>query len=157
MEDMTALSVVNLLPSGREQVMAFTKTLKGEILANTHEPLRILTQLKYIEKVLENILTDKDIEWHFLREFELYGKEKVVDINGAKLSTMEAGVKYAYDECGDPVWMDLNKQIAELTAKRKEREEFLKVIPEGGTVDPDTGVFITRPPKSSKTKVSVRI
>jgi hypothetical protein len=67
-------------------------------------------------------------------------------------------VKYSYDECGDPVWYDLNRQINDLTEKKKEREKFLQNIPyDKGTVDPDTGVFITRPPKSSKTKVVVKL
>ena len=153
----TTLSTINQFPSGKEQMQLFFRSVKSEILANDKDPLKILIQLKYVEKVIENILSDKDIEYHFLKEFNLYEAEKVVEMLGAKLSVMEAGVKYDYNSCGDPVWFDLDKQITELTEKKKERESFLKALPQEGTVDPVTGVFINRPPKTSKTKVQVRL
>ena len=85
-------------------------------------------------------------------------KEKEVIVNGAKLQQQETGVKYAYADSGDPVWNDLCKQIDELTEKRKDRETFLKAIPyDAGIVDAESGVFITRPPKTSKTKVVVKL
>lgn len=58
----------------------------------------------------------------------------------------------------DPVWNDLVKKISELDEKRKEREKFLQNIPyESQFVDPETGVFLTRPPKTSKTKVKCQL
>jgi hypothetical protein len=154
----TALSTINLLPSNKEQVKTFAAMLKNEILANDKDPLPILVQLKFIEKVIGDILKDEEIDYHFLKEFLLYEKEKEVIVNGAKLQQQETGVKYTYADSGDPVWNDLSKQIDELTEKRKERETFLKAIPyDAGIVDSDTGVFITRPPKTSKTKVVVKL
>ena len=137
----TALSTINVLPSNKEELVRFVKTLKYEILANDKNPLPILVQLKFIEKAIEDIL-----------------KDEAVVVNGATLRQSEVGVKYLYKDCGDPVWNDLNGQIEALTEKRKEREKFLQNIPyDKGTVDPDTGLFITRPPKSSKTKVIVKL
>jgi hypothetical protein len=154
----TALSTINLLPSNKEQVKTFAAMLKNEILANDKDPLPILVQLKFIEKVIGDILKDEEIDYHFLKEFLLYEKEKEVIVNGAKLQQQETGVKYSYIDSGDPVWNDLSKKIEELTEKRKERENFLKAIPyDAGIVDSDTGVFITRPPKTSKTKVVVKL
>jgi hypothetical protein len=136
----------------------FSRKLKDEILAATHDPLKILVQLKMIEKVIDDILKDDLIDSHFLKEFQLYEKEKIIEVNGAKLSQFETGVKYHYEDSGDPVWNDLVKKIAELDEKRKEREKFLQNIPyESQFVDPDSGVFLTRPPKSSKTKVKVQL
>jgi hypothetical protein len=54
------------------------------------------------------------------------------------------------------VWLNLDKQISELTEKKKARELLLKALPEEGMVDAQTGLYITRPPKSSKTKVIVK-
>jgi len=154
----TALSIISILPSGKEQVQKFTRMLKDEILANDKDPLPMLVHLKWIEKTIADLLKDEEIDYHFLKEFLLYDKDEAVIVNGATLRQSEVGVKYAYEDSGDPVWFDLDKQIKELTEKRKKREKFLQNIPyDKGTVDPDSGVFITCPPKSSKTKVVVRL
>ena len=153
-----ALATINTLPSSKEQLKVFSRKLKDEILANDKDPLKILVQLKYAEKVIADILKDKDIDYHFLKEFLLYEKEKEIEVNGAKLRQGETGVKYDYEACGDPVWFDLVKQIKELTEQRKEREKMLQNIPfDKGIVDPKTGVYISRPSKTSHTKVVVKI
>ena len=154
MEYTTALSTLSIMPSGKEEVARFKKNLKSEILSGKFDGLKAFVRLKYIEATIADTLKDEDIERHFLKEFELYGKEKVVEVMGAKLNAQETGVKYAYEDAGDPVWANLDEEIKKLTEKKKEREKFLQAIPyDKGTVDPETGVFITRPPKSSKSKV----
>lgn len=152
----SALSTLSILPSNREQLKTFSRMLKNEILASDRDPLKILVQLKFIEKLIEDILKDEGIEYHFLKEFLMYEREKIIEVNGAKLMQTEVGVKYDYEASGDPKWFDLDKQAKEIAEKKKEREKFLQSIPyDQGVVDPETGVFITRPPKSSKTKVKV--
>jgi hypothetical protein len=154
----TALTILENLPNNKEQVKTFVSSIKNEILANTKNTLPILVQIKMVEKTIEDILKDEEIDLKFLKEFQLYDKDETVTVNGATLRQSEVGVKYFYSECGDPVWIDLNKQIQELTEKKKEREKFLQNIPyDKGTVDPDSGLFITRPAKSSKTKVVVKL
>lgn len=154
----TALSTLSILPSNRDQLKTFSRMLKDEILASDKDPLKILVQLKFIEKLIEDILKDENIEYHFLKEFFLYEKEKVIEVGGAKLMQSEVGVKYDYEASGDPKWFDLDKQAKEIAEKKKEREKFLQSIPyDNGVVDPETGVFITRPPKTSKTKVKVTL
>lgn len=152
----SVISTISVLPSNKEQVVLFSRTLKYEILANDKNPLPTLVQLKCIEKAIAEVLKDEEVDLHFLKEFLLYDKDEKVIVNGATLSQSEVGVKYLYEDCGDPIWFDLEKQISELTEKRKEREKFLQNIPyDKGTADPETGLFITRAPKSSKTKVKV--
>jgi hypothetical protein len=153
----TALSTISVLPSGKEQVQLFVRKLKDEILANDKDPLKILVQLKYIEKTIAEVLKDEDLDYHFLKELLLYDKDEQVKINGADLRQSEVGVKYFYEDSGDSVWNDLEKQIKELSEKKKEREKFLQNIPSEGTVDPNTGLFLTRPGKHSKTKVVVKL
>ena len=154
----TALSTLSELPTTREQLKVFSASLKNEILASDKDPLKILVQLKFIEKLIEDVLEDEGIEHHFLKEFQLYEKEKVITVNGAKLMQTEVGTKYDYNASGDPKWFDLNKQAMEIAEKKKEREKFLQAIPyDAGLVDPDTGVFITKPPKTSKTKIKVTL
>lgn len=153
----TAISTISVLPSGKLEVAQFVRKIKSEILANDKNPLPILVQLKMAEKTIKEILTDDDIDSHFLKEFLLFSKDEKVTISGAELRAGETGVKYDYNASGDSKWIDLDKQIAELTEKRKQREKFLVTLPDEGAVDPDSGLFITRPPKSSKTKVIVKI
>lgn len=153
---MTALSTINLLPSNREEIRSFVGTLKSEILANERDPLKILVQLKMIEKTIEDLLKDEELDRHFLKEFLLYDKEKVVMVRGAKLQAMEVGTKYDYTKSGDPIWNDLEKKAKDIADKKKEREKFLQNIPyDAGIVEAETGVFITRPPKTSHSKVKV--
>ena len=132
--------------------------LKDEIMGGNVDPLKTLVHLKFIEKMLADILKDEELDYLFVKELDNYGKEKVVEIAGAKLSLMEAGTRYDYEASGDPKWFDLKKQSTEASERLKEREKFLQTIPyDAGVVDPDTGVFITRPPKTSKTKVKVTL
>lgn len=154
----TALSTLSVLPSNRDELKTFSRNLKNEILEGNTDPLKALVRLKFIEKLIEDVLKDEELDHLFVKELENYGKEKVVQIAGAKLMQTEVGVKYIYEESGDPKWFDLNKQAAEIAEKKKEREKFLQGIPYNeGVVDPETGVFITRPPKTSKTKVKVTL
>lgn len=153
----TALSTLSILPSNKDEVKRFATSLKNEILANDKDPLKILVHLKMIEKIIADILKDEEIDLHFLKEFLLYGKDKKVVVNGAELRQSETGVKYMYEDCGDPDWFDLDKQIKELTEKKKEREKFLQNIPYNESVIHPSGVVIMKPPKSSKTKVIVKL
>lgn len=154
----TALDRFSSLPSNRQELAAFSRMLKDEILAADKEPLPILVKLKIIEKIIADVLKDEEIKHYFLKEFQFYEREKQIKVNGATLEQRETGVRYDYNDTGDIVWMDLDKQIKELTEKRKEREKFLQNIPYNeGFVDPNNGNFITRPPKSSETQVIVKI
>jgi hypothetical protein len=110
-----------------------------------------------VEKTISEILKDDEIDNHFLREFLLHNGEKTFEVNGAKLSQSETGVKYDYEASGDQIYNDLVKEMESIKEKIKERETFLKVIPESGMVCPIHGNFLNRPPKSSKTKVIVKL
>ena len=154
----TALATISTLPSNKAELAKFSRMLKNEILASDKDPLPILVQLKVIEKVVADILKDDEIDHHFLKEFLLYEREKIIEVNGAKLEQRETGVKFDYNSSGDPVWFELEKQANEIAKKKKEREAFLQNIPyDAGIVDSETGVFISRPPKTSKTKVIVKL
>ena len=154
----TALSTLSVLPSNRDQLRTFSRQLKDEILAGNTDPLKALIQLKFAEKLIEDVLKDEELDHLFVKELQLYGKEKTVEIAGAKLMQTEVGTKYDYEASGDPKWFDLKKQSTEVSERLKEREKFLQTIPyDAGVVDSDTGVFITRPPKTSKTKVKVTL
>ena len=136
----------------------FKRTLKDELISGSVDPLKELVKLHFAYKSIEDVLKDEDVEATMIREYNLYPAKDKVIVMGAELRQSETGVKYAYEDSGDPQWNELDKQIRELTEKRKEREKFSQNIPYNeGVVDPATGVFITRPPKSSKTKIVVKL
>ena len=151
----TALSTITVFPSSWEELRNYHGIIKAEIMASNN-PLKIRAKLEWLKKVLDNILDDKELKEHFLKEFFLYEKEKIVKFEGVEMYQMEAGTKYDYKGCGDPLWNDLDKQIAELSAKKKERENLLKAAKDG-FVDPETGVFVMPAKKTSTTVVACKI
>lgn len=52
--------------------------------------------------------------------------KKITTKNGSVFEIIEAGKSYQYDSTGDPIWEYYNAKIKELSALKKEREEFLK-------------------------------
>ena len=155
----TALSTISVLPATKDEVVRFRKQLKDEILSGTQDVLKIKVQMTLMQRIFDETLKDDDIDEACVNEFQKYSSKEKVVVLGAELRQQETGVKYEYEACGDVKWLDLDAKIKELTEKRKEREKFLQNIPkdEVGIVDPDNGNFITRPPKSSKTKIIVKI
>ena len=154
----TAISTISVLPVGKAEMERFINLLVNEITSGINEPLQVLVRLKYAEKVIAETLKNERVDEVMIAEYEKYGKGEKVIIQGAELKQTETGVKYDYEASGDPVWMNLDKQIADLTEKRKQREKMLQNLAyDQGIVDPESGAFINRPPKSSKTKISVTI
>jgi len=154
----TALSTISVLPSTREEFYNFKRMLKAEILNGQTELLPTLAKLTIAMRSIEDTLKDEDVERAMVNELSQYSSKEETSINGVKFNLQETGTKYHYKDSGDPVWNDLDKQIQELTEKRKARETFLKAIPyESNVVDAETGLYLTRPPKTSTTKVVVKI
>jgi len=152
----SALSTITVLPSNKVELAMYSRKIKSEILANDRDPLLILKQFKFVEKLIADLLTDKELDDHFLNEANKY-KEKTFDHLDCKFTIKEVDVKYDYNSCGDPVWIDLQKEFETLKEKLKQRESFLKTVDENGFVEPGTGVYVNCAPKSSKTKVTVRL
>lgn len=152
----TALSTISVFPENLQELQHFTCKLKDEILA-CDDPLKVLVRLKYLEKLLENVLKDKDLDDLFISEAEQYSAKERIIVSGAELAVRETGVKYDYAASGDSTWAILEAQINELSEKKREREKYLQYLPVEGAVDASTGEFIRRPPRTSKTKVVVTI
>ena len=68
------------------------------------------------------------------------------------------GVSYDYSVCNDPVYNAYLASLKELQAKMKEREGFLKSVPDNTTiVDDNTGEIITLHPAVKMAKQSYTI
>lgn len=148
---MNTLSTLTIMPSDKAQIKSFTEKAKNEIVNFTENPLIIWRQLKAIETVVKNLLTDKQVKEAIIDEADKY-VEKTFEEYGARFTKMESGVKYDYTVCNDDVWNALNDQLNQLKEAIKVREAVLKA-----GFDPATGETFTKPAKSSTTTVSVTI
>ena len=122
-------------------------------------PLEAYAEVKGAAETLNVFLKDKTVVGIVIDTCNRYGKGEVPTYKGVALAVTEAGVKYAFDECGDPVYNALVQQKNALDEKIKERQKFLLAVPEDGmtVVDPDSGEVFTahKPPKSSTTTIRV--
>jgi hypothetical protein len=152
---MNALSTITIMPSTRQEIDSFYQKAKTEIINGEENPLKILKQLKAVEKVVTELLKDKDIEDHILEEAEKYGQKKFEDY-GVEFEVREIGARYDFNVTGDSTWQELKQKEEEIKRQRQEREKTLKAHKEEW-VDSETGEVINPPVKSSKTKVTVHI
>ncbi len=156
---MSTLKVLWQMPETKKQVQTFVLSIKDEILNSGSDALRILKQLKMVEKTLAEVLSDDEINKHLVNQAENnYNSDELENLFGAKFQIREVGVKYDYSKCDDLTLDQLEKQKKELDKKIKERQGLLKSIKPLTTVfDESTGVELKAPSKSSKTKLVVTL
>lgn len=141
---METLSVINLLPSSKEQVKIFSNDIVSQVKAGVINPLTLKMQMKFIEKTFSEI--DKEIKDNVMDEASKYGKS--FQHNGWKVDEVEAGV--TYDFTRDNEWLDLREKI-------KERETFLKSLKSPlEIVDTETGETKTLLPPIRKSTTSLK-
>ncbi len=135
-----------------EKLAALVKS--GEV-----SPLEAYAQVKGAAETLNVFLKDKEVVDAVIATCQRYGKGEVPTYKGVAVAVTEAGVKYAFEDCGDPVYNALAEKKREPDEKIKERQKFLLAIPAEGmtVVNPDSGEVFTahRPPKSSTTTIRV--
>ena len=153
MDQLTTTSIINVLPSTKEEVRKFCQDAKERILAGYENPLKIAVQLKGFEEVIKTLREDKDIKAVVLKE--ALKEEKTFKRFGAELTVKEVGVKYDYSVCDDQEWNELNRQITELEAKKEARETLLKSIKDD--IFDSQGVQLKAPIKTSTTQVTVKL
>jgi hypothetical protein len=150
-----ALSTIMVLPSNEGEIKRFVETIKSEILGAGDDPLKVLKQLKMVEKTIAILLKDKDLDNFFIDEAIKYGNS--FEHLDTHFDVREVGTKYDYSSCNDSVWNYLNDMAEKAENKLKERETFLKTIPLEGVANPETGELIYRPAKTSTSKVCVKL
>lgn len=137
-------------------VSFYVEQVLNSIREGEQNPLDVHLSRVKMEKILKGINDNPEIQEAVMREFEKYG-QKNVEYKGALLQQQEAGVKYDFSGCSDPLMDSYIKETEALKEKMKEREKFLKNIPSTGVVDPETGSFIYPPAKSSKTIIKTTL
>lgn len=113
--------------------------------------LQAAEALSAIEEFVK--LVKKDVRYlSFVRDELAKNKGKFQTNSGAKIEAAEVGTKYDYSQCNDPILRDLNKTLAETNEAVKEREAFLKAVPEKGIeIRHDDELVTIYPPSKSST------
>jgi hypothetical protein len=119
----TAIDQLFNLPSDKVEGDVFAEMLKKEI-PTAYTKLTYLVQLKVLEKVIKEVLTDDSLDVAFLEEFKQFSKDNKLTVNRATLTSQEYGAKYNFSS--DPAWLTIDNQIKDLTEHKKKIEEVLK-------------------------------
>lgn len=125
---------------------AINAVVEGEI-----DPIVAHINISKMEAAIKIYKDNAKVRDITLRELAKYGKKQ--SFGDCTLEEVEAGVKYDYSGCNDSVMEELMRMRQAIDADIKEREAFLKAIPQSGIVNPDTGELLKRPSKSSKTTI----
>jgi len=159
LDNISPVSILSLLETDKAQRQSFAAQVMRSIDEGSVNPLLIHLQLKCTESLIKAISETPEYKKALLDESAKHGKSFY--FHNAKIETKEVGTKYDFTQCGDPIYTRIaaNKDIWD--EKLKERETFLKNVPESGLqiMDDDTGELITiyRPSKSSTTSIAVTL
>ena len=108
--------------------------------------------LSVMENFIKELRSNKQFSDYVRDEIAKNGKQ--IETNSAKLELAETGVKYNFDNCGDPIYQQLEQQLQSIEADLKDRKEFLKTVPLSGlsVINEQTGeVCMIYPPSKSST------
>jgi len=158
--EMSAASMVALFQTTKGQRNSFANQIIEDVLDGNLNPLQIHLQLKCMEDIVDQIISNEAFKDALLAEAQKFEGKSFEYLN-AKIEKKEVGVKYDYSKCDDPAYLQLSESAKEFSLKLKSREVFLKSVPaEGITVtDESTGETTTiyPPSKSSTTAVVVTL
>lgn len=115
-----------------------------------HNPLEAKLKLKALESIIS--IAYEKIDGLAREEAEVYNQRSFEKF-GARIELIEAGTKYDYSFCNDPVHLDLTRRLNEIKQEIKERETFLKSIKDSMSINiEDTGEVVTvYPPRKTST------
>lgn len=153
---MEKLSIFNKLPETKLQVEKTAAQIKAAVLNGDVDPLTFAALVSAMEKLFTTLKSDILIKDCVLSAAEKYGA-KPFEKGNAIFQIREFGVTYDYSNCNDSELDLLNKQILELTEKKKARETFLKSISFDSEIYGADGIQILPPIKKSSTQVSVTL
>lgn len=151
MTDLSVTSIVALFDTNKQERSSFVRQVIANAVDGNVNMLKLHKQIKCMEEIVKNILVDDSYREILLDEAQKHGK--TFDYLGENWSIRETGVKYDYSSCGDPYHEELMKEKAELDAKIKQREDFLKSLSDPMTIVIESTGEIRRvyPPKRTST------
>lgn len=155
--NITTYTDLSLFETSKAERLSFAQSVINSAKDGLISPLKLHLQVKCLEDLIKQITNN--LEYKELTLDEAYKYGKIFEQYNAKFEIKEMGVKYDYNECNDPIIIDLLLQQAELEERIKERQRFLKTIPEEGleTLIEDEVVTLYPPQKTSTTSISVNL
>lgn len=155
---LSASSIVGLFDTNKEQRSSFVRQIVNGAVDGHHNILKLHKQVKAMEEIVKNILGDENYREALLSEAHKHGKS--FDYLGEKWQVKEAGVKYDFSECNDPLLQDLIEEQKSIEKQIEDRCNLLKALTSSMTVvDETTGQIVTvyPPKKTSTTVVSLKM
>jgi len=144
------------MPKTKEELDIAIEFVVDNILEGHKNPLLIARELKAMEDLVKAVRKNDKVRELTFEEAEKHGG-KTFDAHGCQFQVKESGVKYDYSHCDDDILNDLHKQLEDIQKKVKEREIFLKNLPEDSPIFNEEGVQIMRPIKKSTTSLTVKM
>lgn len=141
--------------TGRLQVKALEEAFTLQIEEGYTNPLEFTVRAKMLIDALQKTLDNtKELA---MTEQSKYGKR--AEVFGAEVQQVEAGIKYDFSQCNDPLYNELKSLHEQSKESLKERETFLKSLKEPLTIISTDGeiVEIYPPIKSSTTTLKVTL
>jgi len=144
------IETINDVILSKEEISKLSDNITAGVRAGIEDPTNVIVRIEFLKKALE--AAKKALLEEAIDELDKYGKEGAT-INGVKIRTKEAGVKYDYSNC--EIWNELNEEFKKVQQDRKDLEARLKtvkgteqiLIPDGEIVD------LVQPIKTSSTTV----
>ena len=126
------LSVTNLslFETSKVERQSFTEAIVHNLMEGLADPLKVHLQVKCMEDIIKQITSNPVYRDIVVTEAAKYGK--TFEHQNAKFEIKEAGIKYNYENCGDPILQSLEQKFDAIENEIKERQKFLKAIPESG-------------------------
>lgn len=147
MEELSKVSLNNIKNLSRVDAENIKQEILGKIEGGFINALEVNMFFKFLAKLYDgddkknNGLSDL-IKDSCNTEFSFYG-DKTLRLGAFEISENEAGGRFDFSK--DKKWLELNEKVKEVTAIQKERETFLKGIPDGKPVeevDQDSGEVV---------------
>jgi len=127
----TPSAVLQLLNAEKKSLEQFANSIIQDVKEGRSNPLEIQILIKKYEYVLNEI--KENIKVNVNIETVKYG-EKPFEYGGATCHYTPTRTEYNFESCGDSTWLTLDREIKELSEKRKQRENYLKSLTETMTV-----------------------
>lgn len=154
----SAVGVLDQFSPTKAGIIEFSAQVINEVEDGKRDPLEILLLCKTLEEVAKKVR--EGTKEHQAKEAAKYG-ERPFMLQGAELHLTATKTDYKYEVCEDPIYNRLVETLEEAQRQVKQREEFLKSLPEGGQmiVDESTGeaVRVRRPAKFQTMGVKVTL
>jgi len=138
------------------KVIAESFVIQVDESGKSIESMELLTKMDYL---IKEIKANKEFI-EIVRDQISKSGSNVITSTGTKIELAEVGIKYDYTNCGDKVHQNLLADKEFIESKIKDRETFLKAIPDDGfdSFDEDGVVFkIYKPTKISTSSIKTTL